>query len=116
MTCNDLWDDPAWKRAHRAVEELDAVELEAALSAAPDLDINGDAYKGYTLLLYALDAEVSIHQESGVQGPTPAPVSLVLLQHGADPHQPHPEGWTAIDYATRRNHIAFLNGLGPESR
>ena len=110
---DDRWEDPTWKRLHLAVEDLDATELNRLLTIEADFDVNVSGYEGWTLLAYAIDAEVTIHQESGAPGPPPAPVSLLLVAHGADPHNRHPEGWSCIEFAQRRGHVVFLQGIQP---
>lgn len=112
MSDMGAWDDPHWKRAHLAVENLDPDELVSALRHAPDLDVNVPGFGGWTLLNYAIDSEVSVPQGLGQAEPYPAVVSLVLLNAGADPLQRHPEGWTSVDLAVRLSHSEFLRALG----
>jgi hypothetical protein len=95
----DHWEDPDWKRAHRAVEKLDEAELTEILDELPDFDLNVSGYRGWTLLAYAVDCEAVVHQESGRPGPAPATVSAVLLAHGADPLKLLPDGGSCIDLA-----------------
>ena len=110
----DHWDDPDWKHAHLAVENLDEPELTRILYRLPDLDLNVSACRGWTLLAYAVDCEAVVHQESGRSGPAPATVSAVLVTHGADPYQPLPDGRTCIDLARHWGHAEFLAKIGED--
>jgi ankyrin repeat protein len=103
--------DEAWTRASRAVEDLDAAALAEAIQSSAKFDINRAGYRGWSLLNKALDSEVIIHQESGAAGVAATPVSVLLVQSGADPFQRHPEGWTSIDLAIRLRHTRFLDAL-----
>jgi hypothetical protein len=104
----DHWDDPDWKRAHLAVENLDEPGLTRILEGLPGFDLNVSGYQGWTLLAYAVDCEAAVHQESSRPGPAAATVSAALVAHGADPHQPLPDGRTCIDLARYLGHSEFL--------
>ena len=110
----DQWDDPDWKRVHFAVENLDEPGLTRILGEVPGFDLNVSGYQGWTLLAYAVDCEAVVHQESGRPGPAPATVSAVLVAHGADPHQPLPDGRTCIDLARHWGHAEFLAKVGED--
>jgi hypothetical protein len=110
----DHWDDPDWKRAHLAVENLDEPELTRILEGLPGFDVNASGYQGWTLLAYAGDCEAVVHQESGRPGAAPATVSAVLVAHGANPRQQLPDGRTCIDLARYWGHSEFLAKVGED--
>jgi len=107
-----LWETETFRRVHRAVEDLDPIELEAALRDNPNLDINADGYMGWRLLFTAIESEFLHQQDTGRPGSPNLIVSQVLLRHGADPAVAHPDGWNAIDFARKYHHNEFLRLIG----
>jgi hypothetical protein len=94
-----------------AVSELDEPELQRLLKTHEGVDLNVSVYKGQTLLDYAIDSEVHIFQESGMPGPAPATVSLVLVSAGADPHQVHRDETSSLDFARELRHVRFVEAI-----
>ena len=110
----DHWDDPDWKHAHLAVENLDEPELTRILYRLPDLDLNVSGYRGWTYWRMPLIARrlCTRSQVVRVQHRRRCPQSLVT--HGADPYQPLPDGRTCIDLARHWGHAEFLAKIGED--
>jgi hypothetical protein len=108
---DDHLEVPWCKETLRAVSELDEPEVRRLLKTYEGADLNVSVFHGFTLLDYALDSEVVIHQESGMPGPAPATVSLLLVSSGADPYRVHRDETSSVDFARELRHMRFLEAI-----